>query len=225
MPKTAIILGASGATGGEVLRLLLNDSRYEKVKLFSRSSINKTHTKIEEYLVDLFELEKHIADFTADEVYCCIGTTKSKTPDKNTYQKIDYGIPVTAAALAHINKIPVFIVISALGANSDSRIFYNRTKGEMQEDVLGANIPKTHILQPSLIEAERKENRIMENIAACVMRFLNPLLFGGMAKYRSIKADTIAKAMLWLANNAYEAIFIPSDEIARLGKKAAKAQA
>ncbi len=218
MPKTAIILGASGASGGEVLRLLLNDSRYEKVKLFSRSSINNNNSKIEEYIIDLFELEKHAEAFTADEVYCCIGTTKAKTPDKDTYRKIDYGIPVTAAKLAKANEIPVFIAISAIGADADSRIFYSRTKGEMQDDVLGANIPKTHILQPSLILAERNDSRIMEKLAAGFMKLINPVLQGGAAKYRSIKAGNVAKAMVWLANNDYKRIFVTSDKIERISK-------
>lgn len=216
MPKTAIILGASGATGGEVLRLLLNDSRYEKVKLFSRSSVNNSHPKIEEHLADLFELEKLKADFTADEVYCCIGTTKAKTPDKGTYRKIDYGIPVAAAKLAKANNIPTFIVISALGADTESRIFYNRTKGEMQDDVLGANVATTYILQPSLIVAERNDGRIMEKMASGFMKLLNPLLQGSAAKYRSIKAGKIAKAMVWLANNEYSDIFITSDKIEKI---------
>lgn len=213
MPKTAIILGASGATGGEVLQLLLNDSRYEKVKLFSRSSVNNSHPKIEEHLADLFELEKLKADFTADEVYCCIGTTKAKTPDKDTYRKIDYGIPVTAAKLAKENNIPAFIVISAMGADAESRIFYNRTKGEMQDDVLETNVSKTHILQPSLIVAERNDGRIMEKLASGFMKLLNPLLYGKAAKYRSIKAGNIAKAMIWLANNEYPDVFVTSDKI------------
>lgn len=218
MPKTAIILGASGASGGEVLRLLLNDSRYEKVKLFSRSSINNKNSKIEEYIIDLFELEKHAEAFTADEVYCCIGTTKAKTPDKKTYHKIDYGIPVTAAKLAKANKIPVFIVISAIGADADSSIFYSRTKGEMQDDVLGANIPTTYILQPSLIVAERNDSRIMEKLASGFMKLINPVLQGGAAKYRSIKAGNVAKAMVWLANNDYKRIFITSDKIEKMSR-------
>ena len=215
MAKTAIILGASGATGSEVLKLLLEDSRYDKIKLFSRSSINNAHPKIEEYIINLFELEKHSESFITDEVYCCIGTTKAKTPDTDTYYKIDYGIPVTAAKLAKENNIPVFAVISAIGADSNSSIFYNRTKGEMQEAVLEYKIPKTYILQPSLILAERKDKRFVEKLAAALMNVFNPLL---PAKYRSIKAGTIAKVMIWLCNNGYEKTIIRSDEIAKLAK-------
>ena len=219
MSKTAILLGGSGAVGSELLELLLADDRYDTVKLFARSKGAITHTKIQEHVIDLFELEKQAAVFTGDEVFCCIGTTKAKTPDKDTYRKIDYGIPAAAAKLASENGIKTFIVISAIGADSDSGIFYNRTKGEMQDTVLAEGIVKTHILQPSLIVAERKENRFVEKVAEGFMWLIDPLLFGGAIKFRSIKAGTIAKAMLWLANNSYSKVIVTSDKIEKMGKE------
>ena len=219
MPKTAILLGGSGAVGSELLQLLLADNRYEKIKLFARSSINTIDPRIEEHLIDLFALDTYTGLFTGDEVYCCIGTTKAKTPDKETYRQIDYGIPVAAAKLAAANNIKTYIVISAIGADADSSIFYNRTKGEMQDDVLAENIHKIHILQPSLILAERKDNRIVEKTAEVFMWLINPLLFGGAAKYKSIKATTIAKAMLWLANNSYREAIVTSDKIEGIAKQ------
>jgi hypothetical protein len=219
MSKTAIVLGATGATGHELLEILLADSRYEKVKLFSRTPITTIiHPKIEEHIIDMFELEKEGDAFTADELYCCIGTTKAKTPDTDTYYKIDFGIPVAAAKLAKQNNIPAFLVISAIGANKNSGVFYTRTKGEMEEAVLNLGIPKTHILQPSLIVADRKESRLVENLASGFMWLINPLLFGNAAKYKSIKATTIAKAMLWLANNPYPEKIVTSDKIEAIGK-------
>nr|MBA3985883.1 nucleoside-diphosphate sugar epimerase [Flavobacteriales bacterium] len=99
MKKTAIILGATGLTGGFLLDLLLKDDQYSKIKLFSRSSVDLLHPKLEEHLVDLFDLEQHSKEFQAEEVFCCIGTTNAKTPDNETYLKIDYGIPFAAAKL------------------------------------------------------------------------------------------------------------------------------
>lgn len=218
MSKTAILLGGSGAVGGKLLELLLADSRYEKIKLFARTSINSTNPKIEEHVINLFELEKYTDVFLGDEVFCCIGTTKAKTPNKDVYYSIDYGIPVAAAKLAAENGIKTYVVVSAIGANADSSVFYNRTKGEMQDAVMSEKITKVHVLQPSLILADRKENRVVEKTAEVIMWLLNPLLFGGAAKYRSIQAATIAKAMLWLANNSYPLTIITSDKIEELGK-------
>lgn len=217
MPKTAIILGATGATGSELLQLLLADNRYSTIKLFSRHSAKVTHPKVEEHLIDLFRLEDFAADFTGDVVFCCIGTTKGKTPNEETYRKIDYGIPTAAARLAMANNIPSFIVISAIGVNKNSRFFYTRTKAEMQEAVLAQHIDNVHVLQPALIVANRQENRLGEKIASGVMALLNPLLWGNLSKYRSIKAATIARAMIWLDNNSYEKQIVTSDEIERLG--------
>ncbi|MDN3723003.1 NAD(P)H-binding protein [Aequorivita sp. SDUM287046] len=213
--KTAIILGATGLTGSILLKKLLKDPTFERIKLFSRSSSEINSPKIEEHLIDMFQLENHSEAFTADVVFCCIGTTKSKTPDKDTYKKIDYGIPVTAAKMAKQNNIENFIVISALGADANSSIFYNKTKGEMQRDVLQQDIQNTYILQPSLIVGDRDENRFGENVAIFFMKtfgFLVP------KKYKMIKAETIAEAMLILAKKGHSEKIITSEKIHEIGK-------
>ena len=216
MSKTAIILGATGLTGGILLHKLLKDDRYSKIKLFSRSSVKLDHPKIEEYLIDMLHLREHGELFIADEVFCCVGTTKSKTPDKETYHKIDYGIPVSAARLCKTNNIKTLIIISALGANPDSSIFYNRTKGEMEKAVLEFEIPNTYILQPSLIDSKRQERRIGEYLFIQFMRLIHPVLVGRLKKYRSIEPETIVSAMIGVANNEYSPEIIPSDKIKQL---------
>jgi uncharacterized protein YbjT (DUF2867 family) len=217
--KTAIILGATGLTGGVLLQQLLKDPRYGKIILFSRSSVKIENSKIEEHLVDLFQLENYKEQFKADQVFCCIGTTKSKTPNEETYRKIDYGIPVTAAKLCKENGISTFVVISALGANPDSGMFYNKVKGEMQRDVLAQKIKNTYIFQPSLIAGDRGEKRFFENVARQVMKILNYVLIGPLKKYRSIHPETIARAMLIVANKGFNKSIIESDEIKRIATK------
>ena len=214
MPKTAIILGATGLTGGMLLQQLLEDDRYGKIKLFSRNSVEKKHPKIEEHLIDLFKLEEHKDKFTANEVFCCVGTTKKKTPDHNTYTKIDRGIPVTAARLCKANNIDTFLVVSALGANPKSRVFYNRIKGKMEKEVLEQEIKNTYILQPSLITGERKESRSFEKVGKVMLNFINPFFLGTLRKYKSISAESIARAMVAIANKPeLDVERIPSDEI------------
>ena len=200
MKKTAIILGASGLTGGIVLKKLLADKRYETIKLFSRKSIEITNSKINETIGNILELENFKIDFKADEVYCCIGTTAKKTPDKELYKKIDIGIPLMAAKIAKENNIKTFIVVSALGANSKSRIFYNKTKGEMEEAVLKQQIQNTYILQPSIISGKRSEIRNFEKIGVKFFKLIEPLLVGKLKKYRATKAKHIAESMIYLAN-------------------------
>ena len=217
MKKTAILLGATGLTGSILLEKLLIDPYFEKIKIFSRSSAEKNSPKIEEHLIDMFQLEKHSEAFKADVVYCCIGTTKAKTPDKETYKKIDYGIPVAAAKLAKQNEIKTFIVISALGADENSSIFYNKTKGEMQRDVLKQNIENTYILQPSLIVGDRNDRRFGEKVATIFMKTFGFLI---PKKYKMIQAETIAEAMRILEKEGYSKQQITSDEIKQIAENA-----
>ncbi|MCM4154912.1 nucleoside-diphosphate sugar epimerase [Gramella sp. AN32] len=215
--KTAIVLGATGLTGGILLDKLLEDDRYQKVKLFNRHKVEKSHPKIEEYLIDLFEMESLSELFKADEVYCCIGSTQKKTPDKEIYRKVDFGIPATAAKLCKLNGIHTFLVISALGADQKSTFFYNRVKGEMEGAVMEQQIKNTYILQPSLIGGKRQEKRPFESAWKKVMGVFDNLLFGKLKKYKSIHPAAIASAMLWLANNDYKSGTIESDTIKELG--------
>ena len=217
--KTAIILGATGLTGGLLLRELLEDNRYDKVKVFSRKTIGLNHPKIKEYLGDILDLNTFKNSFKADEVFCCIGTTAKKTPDKSVYRNIDFDIPVKAAKLCKKNKIDTFIVMSSLGADAKSKVFYNRTKGEMEEGVLKENILNTYILRPSIILGDRKESRLGEDIGKIMMQTFQFLLFGKFKKYRAIESKNIAKAMVYLANTKLADQIIESDQIVELSKK------
>lgn len=215
MKKTAIILGATGLTGSILLKKLLNDNRYEIIKLFSRKEIDGLPSKVKQFVGDILDLENFKQDFTADEVFCCIGTTAKKTPDKTLYKKIDFGIPVTAAKLSKANGIPAFLVVSALGANATSSIFYNKTKGEMEQAVLSEKIERTHILQPSIISGNRQEKRIGEKIGLFAIKLLQPLFLGKLKKYRVTEAEHIAQTMINLANSTSTKTIITSDQITK----------
>jgi len=220
MKKTAIILGASGLTGGFVLQKLIEDERYDTIKLFSRSKIEGLPDKVQQFIGDLLELNQFKTDFTADDVYCCIGTTAKKTPDKTLYKKIDYGIPVAAAKLSKENNIPTFLVISAIGANKNSTVFYNKTKGEMENSVLKQQITNTYVLRPSLIGGDRQETRLLEKIGLVIFKVIQPLFIGKLKKYKIVNAETIAQAMIGLANTKYSEVIITSEHINKLGNNA-----
>ena len=219
MGKTAIILGATGLTGGILLQKLIEDNRYKTVKLFSRKKIERLPPKVEQFIGNMLELDNFKKDFTADEVFCCIGTTAKKTPNKETYKNIDFGIPVTAAKLSKENNIPTFLVVSAIGANPESSVFYSRTKGEMEQEVLRQNIMSTYILQPSIIGGNRNESRIGEKIGLVVFKIVQPLFFGKLKKYKITEAEHIAQAMINLANSTLKKQIITSEEIELLATK------
>lgn len=215
--KSAIILGATGLTGNILLNKLLGDDRYRNIKIFTRRPLRFENPKVTEILCDLLDVDSYKDNFYGDEVFCCIGTTTKKTPDKELYKKIDFGIPVSAAKLCKQNGIDTFLVMSSLGADSKSSIFYNRTKGEMEDAVLEQKIENTFILRPSIIGGNRNEFRIAEKIGAVLMRILNPLFIGSLRKYRIIDAEIIANAMIELANNKIDKQIILSDQIQELG--------
>jgi len=197
---------------------LVKDERYKKIALFSRRAVEIKSQKIEEHLFDLLELEQQQEHFIADEVFCCIGSTNAKTPNNELYKRIDYGIPVATAKLCAQNSIKTLVIVSALGADANSSIFYNRIKGEMEDKVLALKVPKTHIVQPSMIGGNRKEKRPREYFFKKLMQVLSFLFQGSLKKYRVINPETIAKSMVWLANNDFEKNRILSDELKQLSQ-------
>lgn len=213
MGKTAIILGATGLTGNLLLQKLIDDPKYDSIKLFSRKKIEGLPSKVQQFIGNILELKNFKEDFTADVVFCCIGTTLKKSPDKNVYRSIDYGIPTKAAQLSKENNIEMFMVISALGANPNSALFYNKLKGEMEQKVLSFKIKNTFILQPSYIKGNRNENRPLERVYDVLFPLISVFLVGKLKKYKTIKATTIADAMTNLAELKPNIKKIESDQI------------
>ncbi len=214
MSKSAIILGATGLTGSYILEELLNNDVYDKVISFSRNPLAIKHDKLKSIECDLLNLEEQKDAFKADDVYVCIGTTNNKTPNKKLYREIDFGIPVTAAQLCRENMIDNIAVMSSLGANANSTVFYPKTKGEMESSVLEMEIPNTFLLRPSMIMGPRKEKRFGETMGKMIAFIIGPLLVGPLKKYKGIHAETIAKAMINLCNSKSEIKgIIESDKI------------
>jgi len=216
--KKAIVLGATGLVGRLLTLRLLGDKRYSEVRIFARNPFGLTHSKLTETRADLLALQDYQAAFKADVVFCCVGTTKAKTPDEKDYRAIDCGIPAEASRMCRENGIPTLIVVSALGANPESRIFYNRIKGEMEAEVLRSGVPHIQLLQPSLIGGNRQETRKGEQIAQKFMGFLKPLLTGALKRYRMVDPADIADAMIFLADHPQKPPRIPSDQIVQFAQ-------
>ncbi len=196
MKKTAIILGATGLTGGYLLNELLHNTDYAQIKVFGRKSCHIQHKKLQEFIGDLLNLEQFAKEFTGDEVFCCIGTTKKKCPNKNLYHQIDYGIPLATAQLCLRNNIPSLSIISTIGANKESRLFYTRTKGLMENDVLKLSIPNILIYRPSLIYGKRKEIRVGEKLAYYLNKLLSSIISNKFKGYQVIDASFLAKKIM-----------------------------
>ncbi len=135
------------------------------------------------------------SSITGDVVFSCLGTTQSKTPDRDIYYKIDHDYPVRLAKMAQQNGVKQFHLVSAVGANPNSGTFYVRMKGETERDVSALNIQSIYMYEPSMLTGRREEKRSVERMFEGLFKFLNPLLVGKWKKYRSVSGITVAKAM------------------------------
>ncbi len=219
MSKKAILIGATGLIGHHLLTKVLANENYNEVLVISRKTLNISHPKLKEVIINFDELANYASEIVGDVVFCCLGTTIKKTPDLAVYRKIDYQYPLDVANIAFANGAKQYHLVSALGADVKSRLFYNRTKGEVERDLQEIPFQAIHIYRPSLLDGSRKEERLAENIMIVLMRLLNPILIGQLKKYRSIKIEKVADAMLRKASSGESGIHIyASDEIAKLTK-------
>lgn len=196
MAYKAIIAGASGLIGSNLLTMLLQHPEYDEVLLLNRRQLPLQHKKLVQTVINFDKLDQYADLVKGHAVFCCLGTTQKQTPDRKLYRRIDHDYPVKLAQFAAQNGVKHYHLVSAIGANSSSSNFYLKTKGDAENDVKAAGVDSLHIYQPSFLEGKREKPRLGEKIANAIFTVINPLLFGGLKKYRSIKAQTVASAML-----------------------------
>jgi uncharacterized protein YbjT (DUF2867 family) len=196
--------------GSFLLQRLLESDRYARVAVWARRDIGKTHPKLKSAVVDFDRL--HERQVEAEDVFCCLGSTIKQAGSQVAFRRVDYDFPVALAIAAAGGGARRLLVVSALGANPDSRVFYNRVKGEMEIAVRAAGVPATIFFRPSLLTGPRVEVRRGERIGEAIGSMLGPLL----GKYRPIAADLVAAAMLKTALADRPSSVIESGEIRRI---------
>ena len=211
--KTALIFGSSGLVGSKLLELIINNNKYSRIKLFIRSEIYSSNSKIEIIKTDFNNLENYKESIIGDDCFFCIGTTRKNTPNKNEYIKIEYDLPVEVAKIAKENSISSFTYVSSLGANPNASGLYLKNKGQTEEALKKLNFAKLSIIRPSILLGNRKENRIGEKIGIFVMKTLSPLFLGKIKKYKPIKVENVARAMIKIAENDYQQTIFESDKL------------
>jgi len=216
--KTALVFGATGLIGGHLTKLLLENSNYEKVKLFVRSDINFQHQKIQIIKIDFKNLSKHTQEIKGDDCFFCIGTTRKNSPNKQDYQRIELDIPKQISSIAKSNSVNSFSFISSGMANSKHSGDYLRFKGLVEEELQKLNFNHLSILRPSFLLGKRKENRIGERMGIFVFKLLSPFFIGPLKSMKPIESEIVARAMIHLSNNNLGKNIFESDEILKLGK-------
>ena len=217
MKTEAIIVGSSGLVGSELLTLLLASNKYSKVYSLVRRPSKLQHQKLEEIIFDFTDKTAYNSLPIASDLFCCLGTTIKTAGSQDAFKKVDYEYPLLFATAGQRNGANVFHVVTALGADANSSIFYNKVKGQLQEALKKLNFEELYIYQPSLLIGDRKENRPGEKIAIKVMPLFEFFMIGAIKKYRSIKVKDVAKGILQIAENENKKFkIILSDEIQKL---------
>ena len=214
--KTALVFGSSGLIGGHLLNQLINDTNYNKIKIFVRSEPENNDPKVEIIKTDFNNLENHKEDIKGEDCFFCIGTTKQNSPDKNEYRRVELEVPKQIAQIAKSNLVNSFVFVSSGYADPKSSGDYLRFKGEVEEELKRLNFPKLGIMRPSFLLGDRKEKRIGEKIGIFVFKLLSPLFVGPLKKMKPIHSATVAKSMIVISQNDISQIIFESDEIADL---------
>ena len=199
--KKALVFGATGFIGSQLLRLLLASGDYDRVTIVVRRAPALTHVKLLTLVGDLDSLPALADRIDADDVFIALGTTKAKVPDEAAYYRVDHDYPVRAAAVAQRRGATGVFLVSAVGASVGSSVFYLRTKGETERDVIAFGFARTHIFRPSQLLGQREERRPLERFIIAAWPTIDWLLMGGARKYRGIEGADVARAMVRAASD------------------------
>ncbi|MBW7475457.1 oxidoreductase [Paenibacillus oenotherae] len=216
--KTALLAGASGLVGAQLLKDLLEKQQYSQVKVLVRNPLSLEHPRMEQIVVDFDELGSSLQHFQVDDVYCTLGTTIKKAGTQEAFKKVDLDYPLALAKLAKQGGAQRFLMVTALGANPRSGNFYSRVKGEVEESVRDIGLPALHIFRPSLLLGDRKEFRLVEKLAIILSPLFKLVMRGRLRRYRPVHAAIVARAMAVKGSTLQEGVFIyESDQIAEIG--------
>ncbi len=219
MEKTAVVSGATGLVGRELMKVLLANDYYSKILVLGRRKLDIKDNRIEEIVTDFDQLDAVTDQLNAEDHYCCLGTTLKKAGSKENFKKIDLDYPLELARIASAgDKFNTFIVVTALGADAESPLFYNQIKGKLEDKLKSLNLRSLHIFQPSLLIGARENFRFWEEVAKFLTVILSFFIIG-LNKFWSIKGEEVAIGMFTAAKQGAHGLFIHKPhEIRDLGK-------
>lgn len=207
MAKRAVVIGATGLVGSHLIRLLTGDPNYQSIMVFARRSLELNNPKLEEHIVDFDEIDSWKKDIKGDVLFSTMGTTIKKAGSKKVQYKIDFTYQFEVAKAAAQQGVRDYFLVSSLGANPKSNIFYSRMKGDLDEAVQQLPFNSVNIIRPSVLAGNRLEKRSGEAALIKVASFLVKIL-PFLKKHKPIPAKTVAQAMLNLDAQALQGISI-----------------
>ena len=214
--KLAVLLvGATGLVGRECLRLLLSDQAIARIEVVARRALSPDvrSPKLSTHIIDFDHLNEYDELFTVDAIICALGTTIRQAGSRTRFRTIDLEYPLAFARLGRRRGCRHFLVVSSLGANPRSRIFYNRVKGELERGLRELDYPCLTIVRPSLLLGPRAEQRLGEEVAKRVSKWLGPLV---PRPFKPVEAHAVAIALVRAARNPCSGVrIIESSELAQ----------
>lgn len=193
--KTALLLGASGLTGGFLLNDLIKSNAYSRIIVPVRKNFKPKSNLVEVIITDFKDIEANKERYKANDVYCCLGTTIAVAKTKEAFRFVDYTLPLLFAKIAAEQGAQSYNLMSSTGAKAKSGNFYLKTKGEVEEAIAALPFERVTIFRPSMLLGPRKESRSGESIGKVLMQGLNFLWAGPLKNYKPIQSETVAKAM------------------------------
>lgn len=210
--KKALIAGATGLTGKELLQLLLEGGEYSEVIALVRRPLSFSHPKLAQVVCDFEQMEAVSSQLAANDVFCCLGTTIKKAKTKEAMYKIDVEYPVQLAKLARSEGADQYLVISSMNANPRSKIWYPKMKGQLEELLRAVPYDSLSILRPSLLLGEREEHRMMEQAATKLFGALSGMMRPEVRSRLAIEARTVALAMYCIAQKKQAGVTVYSSQ-------------
>jgi uncharacterized protein YbjT (DUF2867 family) len=211
--RTALVFGSTGLVGNLLLEELVDSERYSAIKIFVRQSTGISVPGVEEIIADFSDLENLTPKITGDDLFICLGTTIKKAGSVENMEKIDRDLPVKIAQMARSNGLKNVAAVSSIGASADSKNYYLRIKGEMEEGIMMQDFENIAIVRPSMLLGERKERRTGELVGKVVMKAFKPVLTGKLRKYRAIHGKDVARAMIIILEQKPGKKIYESDEL------------
>jgi uncharacterized protein YbjT (DUF2867 family) len=205
--KVALLAGSSGLVGNALLDLLLNAPEYNRVYAVTRRPLGREHSRLANRIVQFDRLEAQLKGTLCHDAFCCLGTTLAEAGSREALRYVDLDLVVAFARAARAAQAQRFLVVSAVGANPESKHFYLRVKGEMEQAVTALGFASIDVLQPALLLGWRSQFRPLEFAGRLLMPLVNPFLVGAREPYRGIPARTVAEAMLGAARSGRRGVY------------------
>lgn len=201
-PQTALLIGATGLVGSEILKYALNDERFSKIRIFVRRSTGITDPKLEEFIVDFDKLAEWRHEIQGDILFSALGTTLKQVGTREAQRVVDYDYQLRVAQAGKLNGVSNYVLVSAASADTKSNLAYTKMKGDLERDVMKLSFPKITIIRPGLLKGPRSHKRMLEHNTGIILSLLPTI--PGLEAIKPVSGKLVAHACVESACDAFQ---------------------